>query len=124
MQNNSQNEVQMELVFQDSFSENAEDIYSDDQSYEEIREPLGNLEVLGDMMQIDSRPVEAELNLLYAEDERFEIRELGTQTILTRNGPPVLISMEHQILEQAEKAQNEQHRQEFNQKVLDVIQQI
>ena len=64
MQTNSQNEGQMELVYQDSSSENAEDIYSDDQSYVEIREPLGNLEVLGDMMQIDSRPVEAELNLL------------------------------------------------------------
>ena len=50
-------------------------------------------------MEMDSRPVMAEANLLDAESEMLEIHNLGTQTILSSTGPPALVSVEQLLLE-------------------------
>ena len=86
------------MEFEDSLSQHAYEDNSE-QSYNEIREPLGSLEILGDMMEMDSRPVMAEANLLDAESEMLEIHNLGTQTILASTGPPALVSVEQLLLE-------------------------
>ena len=57
----------MELEFQNSLSQHAEEDISENESFHEIREPLHSLEILGDMTQMDTRPVMAETRLLDAE---------------------------------------------------------
>lgn len=64
----------------------------DSQIYSEIWEPLGSLEVLGDMMEMDTRPNMAERVLFDVESDAHAIRELGTQTILSTTSPPAFVS--------------------------------